>query len=193
MSSPVIIVTGASRGMGLAIAEYLLRDASSPRLFLVARTAAPLESLQSKYGAERVRFLAGDIGTAGFPTQVVNQCLSEFGKLDAVCANHGTLGSVSKIAEADIEGWRKTFEINTFSVVELVKAAIPELRKSKGRVVVVSSGAATFPYLAWGAYGGSKTVVNHLCLTLGAEEKDITAVAIRPGVVGMCFSLAEFG
>lgn len=185
MSSPVFIVTGASRGMGLAITEYLLRDSSSPRLFLVARTASVLEALQSKYGADRIRFLAGDIGTTGIPTQVVNQCVKEFGKLDAICANHGTLGSVSKLADADIEGWRKTFDINTFSVVELVKAAIPELRKSKGRVIVVSSGAATTPYLAWGAYGGSKATVNHLCSTLGAEEKDITAVAIRPGVVGM--------
>lgn len=114
----------------------------------------------------------------------MKQCLKDFGKLDAICASHGTLGSVSRLADADIEGWKKTFSINTFSVVELIQAAIPNLRKSKGRVIFVSSGAAVTPYLAWSAYGGSKATVNHICLTLGAEEKDITAVAVRPGVVG---------
>jgi NAD(P)-dependent dehydrogenase (short-subunit alcohol dehydrogenase family) len=66
---------------------------------------------------------------------------------------------------------------------EQVKAAIPELRKSRGRIVLTSSGAALNAYSAWGAYGSSKAALNHLATTLRSEEPDIVAVAIRPGTV----------
>jgi NAD(P)-dependent dehydrogenase (short-subunit alcohol dehydrogenase family) len=76
-----------------------------------------------------------------------------------------------------------------------VKEAIPELRKSKGRVVFVSSGAATSATGAWGAYGTSKAAVNHLCAHLAVEEPDITSVAISPGKVdtGMQQQIRELG
>ena len=66
---------------------------------------------------------------------------------------------------------------------EQVKAAIPELRKSRGRIVFTSSGAALNAYSSWGAYGGSKAALNHLAMTLKSEESDIVAIAIRPGTV----------
>lgn len=64
-----------------------------------------------------------------------------------------------------------------------MKAAIPELRKTKGRIILTSSGGAVSGYAAWGAYGASKAALNHLALTLKSEEPDITTIAIRPGVV----------
>ena len=64
-----------------------------------------------------------------------------------------------------------------------VKAAIPELRKTHGRIILTSSGGAVTGYSAWGAYGSSKAAINHLALTLKAEEPDITTIAIRPGMV----------
>lgn len=64
-----------------------------------------------------------------------------------------------------------------------VKAAIPELRKSRGRIVFTSSGAALNPYSAWGAYGASKAAINHFAMTLTSEEPDIVSMAIRPGTV----------
>lgn len=65
-----------------------------------------------------------------------------------------------------------------------IKGSIPELRKSKGRIIFVSSGAAVTGYQGWGAYGASKAAMNHLSLTLAVEEPNITSVAIRPGVIG---------
>lgn len=65
-----------------------------------------------------------------------------------------------------------------------VKESIVELRKSKGRVVFVSSGAAVTGYQGWGAYGASKAAMNHLSTTIAAEEPDITSISIRPGVIG---------
>lgn len=64
-----------------------------------------------------------------------------------------------------------------------IKPALPALRKSQGRIVFTSSGASVRAYAGWGAYGSSKAAINHLTLTLAAEEPDVTSVAIRPGVV----------
>ena len=60
---------------------------------------------------------------------------------------------------------------------------MPELRKSRGRIVFTSSGAALNAYSSWGSYGSSKAAMNHLAKTLTSEEPDIVAVAIRPGTV----------
>jgi NAD(P)-dependent dehydrogenase (short-subunit alcohol dehydrogenase family) len=64
-----------------------------------------------------------------------------------------------------------------------VKAALPALRSSQGRIIFTSSGAAANAYSTWGAYGASKAVLNHLALTLSVEEPDVTTVSIRPGTV----------
>lgn len=60
---------------------------------------------------------------------------------------------------------------------------MPSLRATKGRIVITSSGAASTGYATWGAYGSSKAAINHLTATLNTEEKDVTCVSIRPGVV----------
>lgn len=57
------------------------------------------------------------------------------------------------------------------------------MRKSKGRIILTSSGAAVGAYQGWGAYGAGKAVLNHLASTLGEEEPDVTTISIRPGVV----------
>jgi len=64
-----------------------------------------------------------------------------------------------------------------------VQGALPSLRESKGRIVIVSSGAAINAYSTWGSYGSSKAAVNHLVATLANEEQTVTAISIRPGVV----------
>lgn len=64
-----------------------------------------------------------------------------------------------------------------------MQAALPELRKSKGSVLWVSSGAATKAYTAWGAYGSSKAAMDHISAHLAVEEPDITTVAVTPGRV----------
>jgi NAD(P)-dependent dehydrogenase (short-subunit alcohol dehydrogenase family) len=64
-----------------------------------------------------------------------------------------------------------------------VQAALPSLRKSHGRIIFTSSGAATSGYQGWGCYGAGKAVLNHLALSLSVEEPDVTSVSIRPGVV----------
>ena len=183
-NSPVILLTGGSRGLGLAIANYLLTN-SAAKLFVVARGAASLAALKDSYPAGRIEVLAGDLGEFGIGVAAVRKAVEVFGKLDAVVVNHGVLDPTARIEDADVEAWKTCFNINYFSAVEIVKEAIPALRVSRGRVVFVSSGAATTPYVAWGAYGGTKAAMNHFASTLGAEEKGFTSISIQPGVVGM--------
>lgn len=64
-----------------------------------------------------------------------------------------------------------------------MRAAIPELRKTKGRIIMTSSGAAVHAYSGWGAYSASKAALNSLAMALEAEESSIVTVAIRPGTV----------
>jgi len=178
--SKVIIVTGASRGIGHAIALTLLR--ASHRVVLVARTAAPMESLSREFPGH-VEIVAADLSDFSIGEKAVSLALRSFSRLDGLVINHGTLKPVTRIADSTPEEWRQAFDINFFSAISFIKPALSPLRKSHGRIILTSSGAAVTAYSAWGAYGSSKSALNHLALTLAVEETDITTVAVRPGVV----------
>ncbi|ROT41000.1 NAD(P)-binding protein [Sodiomyces alkalinus F11] len=180
MSSKVIIVTGASRGIGLAIASYLLK--ASHNVVLAARSSDQLEALKKSY-PNQVEYVAGDLGNLEIPPKVAELAVKAFGRIDGVVINHGVLTPVTRLENASVEEWRKAYDINVFSGLALVKAALPALRKSKGSVVWVSSGAAAKAYTAWGAYGSSKAAVESISAHLAVEEPDITGIAVSPGRV----------
>ncbi|KAI0019102.1 short-chain dehydrogenase [Xylariomycetidae sp. FL0641] len=180
MSSKAFIVTGASRGLGLAIAQALLRD--SHKVFLVARSENDLQTIKSQHPS-LVEFTSADLGDLKTPSKIISSAVKAFGKIDGIVINHGTLSPIGKIADADPEEWRRAYNINFFSALGLAKEAIPELRKSQGRLVFVSSGAANGAYAGWGCYGTSKAAMNHLNAHLAVEEPSITSVAVSPGKV----------
>ncbi|KAM0326203.1 hypothetical protein ACHAQA_006800 [Verticillium albo-atrum] len=180
MSSKVFIVTGASRGLGLAIAKYLLE--ASHQVVLAARSKDQLEALKTAY-PKQVEYVAGDLGDLESVPQVAHHAIKTFGRIDGIVINHGVLTPLSRLEDAPIAEWRRSFDINVFSGLALVKAALPELRKSKGTILWVSSGAATKAYTAWGAYGSSKAAMDHISAHLAVEEPDITSVAVTPGRV----------
>jgi NAD(P)-dependent dehydrogenase (short-subunit alcohol dehydrogenase family) len=124
-----------------------------------------------------------DLANLGAGAAIVETAIQTYGRLDGIILNHGTLGPVKRLSESTAQNWRDAFDVNFFSAVEIIQAALPELRRSHGKIVVTSSGAATNAYTAWGAYGASKAAINHLVTTLEVEEPDITSVAIRPGTV----------
>ncbi|KAM9883300.1 hypothetical protein VD0002_g1645 [Verticillium dahliae] len=180
MASKVFIVTGASRGLGLAIAKYLLE--ASHRVVLAARSKDKLEELKTAYPTQ-VEYVAGDLGDLKSVPQVAHHASKTFGRIDGIVINHGVLTPLSRLENGSIEEWRKSYDINVFSGLAIVQAALPELRKSKGSVLWVSSGAATKAYTAWGAYGSSKAAMDHISAHLAVEEPDITTVAVTPGRV----------
>ncbi|KAI4136168.1 MAG: hypothetical protein LQ347_000025 [Umbilicaria vellea] len=182
MSSKTIIITGASRGIGLAITKFLLRAPESNNVVLLARTKAPLEELRAQY-PRQVRILSGDLADFSMGRKAAELAVMEFGQIDGLIVNHGMLPRTAKVDDSDPDEWRQCFDINFFSAIALVKAALPSLRKTKGCILFTSSGAARSATGGWGAYGSSKAAMNHLAQTLGVEEPDVTSISIRPGVV----------
>lgn len=166
----------------------------------VARSELPLRNLKIKYGEERVVTVQGDLSEPSVVKRVVEVCLSKYGRIDSIIANAGVLEPVQKLELADVGQWRQLFDVNFFSVVSLVAHAIPHLKKTKGNVILVSSGASTKGYVSchsivsllrianekqygWGAYGASKAALNQFSAQLAAEEPEISTVAVAPGVV----------
>ncbi|EFQ32777.1 short chain dehydrogenase [Colletotrichum graminicola M1.001] len=168
MASKVIIVTGASRGIGLAITKHLLKD--SHKVVLAARSKDQLEALKTAHPGQAI-------------PRIAEAAVKAFGKIDGIVINHGVLEPVTRLADSSVEEWKKAYDINVFSGLALVQASLLELRKARGCVLWVSSGAATGAYAAWGAYGTSKAAMNHLSAHLAVEEPDITSIAIGPGRV----------
>lgn len=116
--------------------------------------------------------------------------------LDGLVLNHGVLGDVARLADSRLEGWRSGFEVNVFSLVGFIEAALPALRRASGEgegsdnginghVILTSSGAATGAQTGWGIYGASKAAANHLAMTLAREEGEhgVICVSVRPGMV----------
>ncbi|GBL48832.1 hypothetical protein ACI3LY_001026 [Candidozyma auris] len=176
-----MILTGASRGIGGAAAEIYLSQSTSHNLVAIARSSESLNALKEKYG-DRVKTVTGDISDERVASEAIEKAL-EFGSIDSVVANAGVLDPVNTVAKADVAKWRNLFDINFFSVVDLFQKALPHVKESNGRFVAVSSGASTKSYYAWGAYGASKAALNHLVQTMVAEDPQVNAISVAPGVV----------
>ncbi|KAH9853508.1 short-chain dehydrogenase [Lenzites betulinus] len=183
---PVVLLTGASKGLGLAIAKILL-ETFNANVVALSRTKTPeLRSLADAH-PDSLLALECDVVDASAVRSSVSLGLEKYKRIDGLILNAGVLEPLGKIASEDIslDQWKQHFDVNFFSLVTALRATLPELRKSSpgGRVVFVSSGAATGNTPAWGPYNAGKAAMNSLCRTLAEEEPDVTCVALRPGMV----------
>lgn len=140
MSAKTVIVTGASRGnnrpinsiyipiadssppgIGLAAAKYLLASPQAHNVVVVARSPEPLQNLKAQYN-KQVEVLNGDLGDFSLAQKAVDLAVKSFGRLDGMILNHGVLGQVGKIAQADLQDWKDGFDINFISLVAFVSA-----------------------------------------------------------------------
>ncbi len=183
MTSPVVLVTGASRGLGRGIALALAELGAD--LVLNARNAAQLRAVAEEARGHGIRAetVPGDIGEPETARQIVRRARDAFGRIDAVVNNAGIIQPLARIAQAEPEAWLENWRVNLLGPVLLVKEALPELRARRGRVVNISSGAAVRPFPGWGAYCAAKAGLNQFTAVLALEEPRVTAVAFRPGVV----------
>ncbi|ORX56752.1 NAD(P)-binding protein [Hesseltinella vesiculosa] len=183
----VYLITGASKGIGRATVLNALRY-NNGRVVAVARNEILLNELQSTakkmgFGEDRLLIVPGDICNKQTVSTAVQAAVAKWGKLDAVIANAGILEPVSLVENTTLEDWQTLFNVNLFSIVDLAKESLPYLRKTRGTLILVSSGAAVKGYTGWGCYGASKAALNHLGMTLGVEEQEVATLCIRPGVV----------
>lgn len=183
MGQPVAIVTGASRGLGAAIALELAKLGA--KVVLVARSRAHLQEVAQKIeGIGGTAFaIPGDLRQENFCQALPRQVIAQWGQLDVLINNAGVIEPIAPIAEADMTSWKDNWAINFMAPVLLSQAAIPYLRQTEGRIINISSGASVNAIGGWAAYSTAKAALNHFTRILASEEPKITALAIRPGII----------
>ncbi|KAG0310758.1 hypothetical protein BGZ99_000148 [Dissophora globulifera] len=186
--APAIIVTGASRGIGRSVVLLAIQKLGA-NVIGVARSREALQQLSQHIEGDlnlkdRFKFVVGDVTAESTSQEAVALALKSWGgKVDGLVLNAGGIEPIGSIATTTVEGWKKAFDINFFSILTTVQHTLPALRESKGRVIFVSSGAAIKPLHGWGAYCSSKAALKMFCESLAVEEPELTAISIRPGVV----------
>ena len=180
---PVTIVTGASRGLGAAIARQL--GMAGGAVALVSRSLDDLKRSAAAVKDCGVACLAipADVSDPDACRRAVEQTVRQFGRLDALVNNAGIVTPLEVVGNTTALQWRRNVEVNLLGPVYMTMAALASLRNSRGRVVNVSSGAAARIIHAASAYCASKAGLNQFTRVLAAEESQITAIAVRPGVV----------
>ncbi|KMS67143.1 short-chain dehydrogenase [Streptomyces viridochromogenes] len=180
---PVAIITGASKGLGRALAGALA--ARGWDLVLDARTAEVLQETAAGLAVHgtRVTAVAGDVTDAGHRSGLVAAAWRLSG-VDLLVSNASALGAepLVRLDELPLEGLRRALEVNVVAALALVQEALPLLRASgTGTVITVSSDAAAEAYETWGGYGASKAALDHLAAVLGEEEPGLRVWAVDPG------------
>ncbi|MEH0443104.1 SDR family NAD(P)-dependent oxidoreductase [Streptomyces sp. B21-102] len=180
---PVAIITGASKGLGRALAEALA--ARGWDLVLDARTGEVLKETAAavaSYGT-RVEALTGDVTDPGHRTGLV-AAAGRLGGCDLLVNNASALGAepLVRLEKLPLDGLRRALEVNVVAALGLVQEALPLLRGAPaGAVITVSSDAAVEAYESWGGYGASKAALDRLAAVLGVEEPGIAVWAVDPG------------
>ena len=182
--SPVAIITGASKGLGLVLANFLAVRGFD--LIITARNKRKLleahDDLQNHNSV--IRSVAGDVSDPAFQIRLL-ETLNPFGRLNILINNASTLGPLPmpQLANYSLAGLRRAFEINTVAPLALVQKLRPFLSTAHGLVINLSSDAAIGGYEGWGGYGASKAALDLISLTLANElrAEAISVVAVDPG------------
>ena len=184
LSGKSYLVTGASRGIGKAIAEALA--AAGGKVALTARSTDALNAVAASIQANGGTALAlpADAGDADAMAAVLSKTVSEFGGLDGLVNNAGMIDPIARMEAADAADWAHIFNINLVSPVVLTRMALPHLRASKGALVIISSGAAHRPLEGWSAYCATKAALWMATQALHLEEGEtIDVYGASPGTV----------
>jgi NAD(P)-dependent dehydrogenase (short-subunit alcohol dehydrogenase family) len=176
---PVAIITGASRGLGLALARGLAEDGW--RLVIDGRDADTLAEAAASIPHD-VTALPGDVTDAAHRVALL-AAADRLGGPDLLVNNAGILGPSPQPALADypLAVLREVYEVNVFAPLALTQLALPGLRAAKGTVVNVSSDAAVEGYAGWGGYGSAKAAVEQASRVLAEEEPELRVWWVDPG------------
>ena len=179
-SSRTALITGASRGLGLALARRLAKDGWT--LIIDARGAEALEAVRAEL-AELSRIIAipGDV-TDEEHRRALAEAAREAGGLNALVNNASILGPSPQppLLDYPLDVLEEVYRANTFAPLALIQAVRREL-KPEARIVNITSDAGVEPYPGWGGYGPSKAALEHLSAILAAENPSLRVYWVDPG------------
>ncbi|MFC4336548.1 SDR family oxidoreductase [Salininema proteolyticum] len=155
-----IVITGAGRGLGRALAEKFI--ARGDRVIAVVR------SEQSLAGLRAAQTVIADLSHPDSLAAPVAD--AEIERADVLIHNAG-VAHIGTVEEQPLEEWRQTMEVNVLAPVELTRLLLPALRRAEGHVVFVNSGAGLSASAQWGSYAASKHALKAVADTLRGEER----------------------
>ena len=179
-TNQVWFITGASKGLGLALAQELLQNGQR-----VAATSRDAEALKNVVGAhDDFLALEVDLNDENSVSKSIEQTIARFGRVDVIVNNagYGQLGTLEELSDAEA---RTNFDVNVFGALNVVRAAMPHLRAQKsGQIFNISSvGGYTGSFAGWGIYCATKFALSGLSEALAAEAAPfgIHVTIVYPG------------
>ncbi|RJL18183.1 SDR family oxidoreductase [Paracoccus siganidrum] len=181
LDGQVVLVTGASRGIGAAAARAFAE--AGALVGVMARNQAAVGELAAEIGGMA---LAGDVARPADMERAVALLRDRAGRLDVLVNNAGLIGPIADLATADVEEWGQVIDVNLKGVFHGMRAALPVMRaQGRGTILTVGSGAAHAPQEGWSAYCASKAGAYMLtrAVDLEARADGIRAISLSPGTV----------
>ena len=179
-TKPIALITGASRGLGLALARHLATDGW--QLIITARSAEALETARTQLNQYTpVTAIAGDVSHVAH-RQAVAAVVQKMGELDVVVNNASILGPSPQpnLLDYPLGVLEHVYRINVVAPLGILQAVQHHL-KPNARIINVTSDAGTDAYPGWGGYGSSKAALEHLSAILAAENPDWQIYWVDPG------------
>ena len=186
MENNVVLITGASRGIGAATARLFV--SLGAKVLLAARTSAEIESLAKELDPTAKSAIAETVDVANFSDldRAAKRCVEVFGGLDVLVNNAGVIDPISHMATSDPEQWAIAADINYKGVYFGMRAVLPHfVAQGSGTIITVSSGAAHGPMEGWSHYCGAKAGAHMLtrCAHKENGERGLRVFGLSPGTV----------
>ncbi|MGA0394683.1 MAG: SDR family NAD(P)-dependent oxidoreductase, partial [Rhodospirillales bacterium] len=184
LSGRIALVTGASRGIGRAVAKRFAEEGA--HVIINARTQGALEELDDEIQAigGQATLVPGDLTDFDMIDQMGRAVFERWKKLDILVGNAGVLGTLSPIPHIDPKTWDQVMAVNVTVNYRLIRSFDPLLRASDaGRAIFVSSGVASKPRAYWGVYAVSKAALETMARIYAEEVKssNLRVNIINPG------------
>jgi 3-oxoacyl-[acyl-carrier protein] reductase len=183
------LITGASRGLGLAIARAFVR--AGAEIAICARNEGPLLEAQGELrglaqGGQRVEALRADVADPRAVRELVAMAAARLENVALLVNNAGVQGPIGPLWEVDLEEWQRTLQINLIGSALVAREMVPHFeRAGGGKIVQLSGGGATAPMEGFTAYAASKAAVVRLAETLSLElaSRRVDVNALAPGAL----------
>ena len=186
LQNKVALVTGASRGIGAAIAAHLANCGAQVVLAARSKDAIDTQAKEITSAGHQADAIACDVSDYADVRRAVEFCVENHGSIDILVNNAGSIDPIARITDSDPDIWSNTVDINYKSVYFSMRAALPHMEKQgSGTIINMSSGAANSALEGWSQYCSAKAAAKKLteCAHKEMHDKGIRVVGLSPGTV----------